>query len=226
MIHTIIVEDDPMVAQINRQYLERIGGFVIDGVFGSGTAALNYLEKHTNDLIILDVYMPTMTGLTLLRKVRALGLKSSIIMVTAAMETKVISEALELGVVDYLIKPFSYERFQEAINRYLGKLRLLSSKEVVDQSEVDSLINNNMMNDKRHTELTKGLNKITLDTITAHLEKHGKEKCTCEMLSQDCNLSKVTIRRYLNYLIDIGKVENTIDYETGGRPCTLYYLKH
>ena len=72
MIRTIIVEDDPMVAQIHRQYLERLQGFSIDGVFSSGATALTYLEKHNNDLIILDVYMPTMTGIQLLRRLRAI----------------------------------------------------------------------------------------------------------------------------------------------------------
>ena len=225
MIRTMIVEDDPMVAQIHRQYLERLQGFSIDGVFSSGATALTYLEKHNNDLIILDVYMPTMTGIQLLRRLRAIGVKSSIIMVTAAVDTNVISDALALGVVDYLIKPFSYERFQEAINRYLNKVRLLKSKQVIDQTELDSLINNSMLANPKNTELSKGLNQKTLETIAAQLKKHGSEQCTCEGISKECNLSKVTIRRYLNYLIDIGEVENTIDYETGGRPRTLYYLK-
>ena len=113
MIHTIIVEDDPMVAQIHRQYLEKLNGFNIDGIFNDGNRALDYLEKHPNDLIILDIYMPTMTGLQLLRKLRSIGIKSSVIMVTAAMETKVIGDALELGIVDYLIKPFN--KVQEAL---------------------------------------------------------------------------------------------------------------
>ncbi len=226
MIHTIIVEDDPMVAQIHRQYLEKLNGFNIDGIFNDGNRALDYLEKHPNDLIILDIYMPTMTGLQLLRKLRSIGIKSSVIMVTAAMETKVIGDALELGIVDYLIKPFSYERFHEAISRYLSKRQLLKNKQVVDQAELDRLMNSNLSTKVNITELSKGLNKATLDIITEQLQKAGTEKCTCESLSQACNLSKVTIRRYLNYLIDIGKVENTIDYETGGRPRTLYFLKY
>src|SRR5574344_1076997 len=127
MIHTIIVEDDPMVAQIHRQYLEKLNGFNIDGIFFFCNRALDYLEKHPNDLIILDIYMPTMTGLQLLRKLRSIGIKSSVIMVTAAMETKVIGDALELGIVDYLIKPFSYERFHEASSRYLSKRQLLKN---------------------------------------------------------------------------------------------------
>ena len=226
MIHTIIVEDDPMVAKIHRQYLERLGGFSIDGIFNDGTKALDYLEKHTNDLIILDIYMPRMTGLQLLHKLRAIDVTSSVIMVTAAMESTIIGDALELGIIDYLIKPFSYERFREAINRYLSKRQLLQNKQVVDQAELDRLISNNLLSKQNISELSKGLNKATLDIITEQLKKSGTEKCTCENLSQACNLSKVTIRRYLNYLIEIGQAENTIDYETGGRPRTLYFLKY
>ena len=62
MIHTAIVEDDPMVAQINRQYLQRMGDFHIGGIFTNGKDALEYLQTQPVDLAILDVYMPGING--------------------------------------------------------------------------------------------------------------------------------------------------------------------
>jgi len=62
MIHTIIVEDDPMVAQINYQYINRFHDFQVDGIFGNGRDAWEYLQNHQPDLVILDVYMPVISG--------------------------------------------------------------------------------------------------------------------------------------------------------------------
>jgi response regulator of citrate/malate metabolism len=224
VFHAIIIEDDPMVAQINRQYLERFNKFIIEGVFNNGRKALDYLRNNPNDLIILDVYMPSMTGIQFLRELRSEQIESAVIMVTAATETQVVSDSLKLGILDYLIKPFSFERFQRAIHIYLNKAELLKSNSIVDQNVVDRLINNDFETAELHMELSKGLNYKTLETIYGYLQEHQQEKLTCEKLSYASCLSKVTIRRYLNYLIDTGKVQSCIDYETGGRPRVLYYL--
>lgn len=119
MIRTIIIEDDPMVAQINCQYLQPLGDFQIDGIFNSGAAAQEYLKENEADLAIVDIYMPGMNGIELLRWIRGDHRSLSVIMVTAATEIQTVAEALQLGIVDYLIKPFSFARFQEAVQKYL-----------------------------------------------------------------------------------------------------------
>ena len=105
MIRTIIIEDDPMVAQINCQYLQPLGDFQIDGIFNSGAAAQEYLKENEADLAIVDIYMPGMNGIELLRWIRGDHRNLSVIMVTAATEIQTVAEALQLGIVDYLIKP-------------------------------------------------------------------------------------------------------------------------
>ncbi len=225
VFRTVIVEDDPMVAQINQQYIEHFGEFTVDGVFTNGRCAWAYLSTHQVDLVILDVYMPVVSGSELLRMLRAENIKSAVIMVTAATEMRVVDEALRLGIVDYLIKPFSFHRFQEAIQKYLSKTNLLNSNQQVNQAVVDRLLNNKLSLDIEHGELQKGLNQKTLTYIYDHLREHSIEKHTCESISQASGLSRVTIRRYLNYLIEIGGVLSTIDYETGGRPRVLYRLR-
>lgn len=225
MVHTIVVEDDPMVAQINCQYLKQFGDFTVDEVFGNGRDAWEYIRAHEPDLIILDVHMPHVGGNELLRRMRGENIKSAVIMVTAATEMTVVDEALNLGIVDYLIKPFSFLRFQEAIQKYLSKINLLKSVTNVDQSMVDRLLSNETAPDLDQSELRKGLNQKTLTYIFDYLREHPGEKHTCESISADAGLSKVTIRHYLNYLIETGRVLSSIDYETGGRPRVLYRLK-
>ncbi|QAT50548.1 response regulator [Caproiciproducens sp. NJN-50] len=226
MIHAAIVEDDPMVAQINRQYLQQFGDFKIDGVFGNGRDAWEYVHENQPDLVILDVYMPIVSGIELLSRLRGENIKSAVIMVTAATEMSVVEEALRMGIVDYLVKPFSFQRFQEAIQKYLSKVNLLKSSTTVNQTMVDRLLNNKPVSfDPDHSELRKGLSQSTLAGLYSCLKEQADEKQTCESISARAGLSKVTVRRYLNYLIETGLVSSSIDYETGGRPRVLYQLK-
>ena len=69
------------------------------------------------------------------------------------------------------------------------------------------------------------MNPKTHDRVKSYLRERPDEKHTCESLSAALGLSKVTIRRYLNYLIEIQEMVSSIDYETGGRPRVLYLLK-
>ena len=75
------------------------------------------------------------------------------------------------------------------------------------------------------TALRKGLNQMTLDHIYGFLLEHPQNKHTCKSISEAVGLSKVTVRSYLNYLIEMGRLVSSIDYETGGRPRVLYRLE-
>lgn len=225
MIHTIIVEDDPMVAQINLQYLNRFGGFSVDEIFSNGKDAWDYLQNQQPDLIILDVYMPVISGQQLLRSIRTANMRCSVIMITAATEMVIVDEALRLGIVDYLIKPYTCERFQQAIQTFLKKENLLKGRSNADQAIIDQLLKNESAA-VSETELQKGLNHKTLARVKKQLEEASHETShTCESLSTATGLSKVTVRRYLHYLIELGIVQTEIDYETGGRPRVIYKIK-
>jgi len=120
MIKAIVVEDDMMVAAINRQYLSAVPDIRIAGVFHSGKEALNYLEGHQVDLIILGIYMPGFTGLELLSHLRQSRCPAEVIMVTAANDTECLDIALKMGILDYLMQSRN-EFSQETIDRMLGQ---------------------------------------------------------------------------------------------------------
>lgn len=223
-MNVIIVEDDPMVAQLNGQYLSQLEGITLRGQFSNGADALEYLKSNPVELAVMDVYMPTTSGLELLRAIRGAGIQTAVIMITAATEMQVVEEALRLGIEDYIIKPFSYQRLQEAVQNYMNKANLVRRSPKADQAVVDQLLRNTFPSESTR-ELRKGLNAKTLASIESLLRENPAGPHTCGSISAESGLSKVTVRHYLNYLIETGTLRSSIDYETGGRPRVLYRLK-
>ena len=226
MYKAIIVDDNAPVAEINREYLEKCGGFEIVAIFKDGADALEYLRDNKVDLAILDVYMPKLDGMQLLHKLRSIHNPVSVIMITAANDLGVIGSTLNNGIIDYIIKPFSFERFSSAIDKFKKRAGFMAENktERITQTKLDTLLETQQPSPESEP-LEKGLNKKTLETIHSWLTAHPTETVTCEALSGQLTLSKVTIRRYMNYLIETGKVKSTVDYETGGRPSIIYQLK-
>ena len=111
MYRVVIVEDDPMVSLINRTYVERDSRFQVVQTFQDGQTALDWLAQNPVDLVVLDVYMPLFTGEELLRALRHQQIDVDAIMVTAANAGPTVDALLKMGVVDYLMKPFTAERW-------------------------------------------------------------------------------------------------------------------
>ncbi len=224
MIRIIVVEDDPLVAQLNAAYLSRMEGFEVTGIFSNGLEALQYLKENPVELAVMDVYMPLCSGVELLRQMRGSGIQTAVIMITAATEMKVVEESLRLGIEDYIIKPFSYDRLRDSVLRFRDKTSLVHGSKEVSQDMVDRLLGNRPAG-KPRGNLPKGLNARTLETIQEVLTREPDGDHTCESISAASGLSRVTVRHYLNYLIDTEVLTSAIDYETGGRPRVLYRMK-
>lgn len=223
MVRTIVADDDPMVAEINRQYLLRAGPFQIDGSYSTAAAALEHLDNIPTDLLILGLRNSLPDNLFLLRTIRLKHIPCSVIMATTADSIQTVEEFLRLGVIDYLIKPYSYDRFESACRRYLDRAELLQRNPMADQQMLDRLLGRE--SSAGSSELHKGLNQRTLDLIQEQLLRNPGLSLACEDFAATTGLSKVTVRRYLNYLIGAGQMDSTIDYETGGRPRLLYFLR-
>ena len=129
MYRVIIVEDDPMVAAINRQYIDVTPSFRTDRIFKNGSEALAYLKKADADLIILDYYMPSMNGGEFLDALHAAGKAPAVIMVTSANDTDIVKSLLNRGVIDYLVKPFEYTRFRAALDKFSNTSEYLKKRQ-------------------------------------------------------------------------------------------------
>lgn len=222
MFNVLIVEDDPMVAMINEQYIKRNKNFKVIGKCKDGKSALDFLDQNQVDLLVLDVYMPHTNGFELLREIRSRQMMVEAIMVTAANGRESLEEALHLGIVDYLVKPFTFERFQMALEKFIAQNNALKDIETLNQLSIDYIIDNSR---KKSEELyPKGIQVKTLEKIMEELNKNNDKWLTGDEISERISLTSVTVRRYMNYLSESGKVIAQINYETGGRPCMKYKI--
>ena len=221
MYRVVIVEDDPMVALLNRTYVERDPRFRVVQTFQDGRAALEWLEQNPAELAVLDVYMPLLTGAELLRELRRRGIGIDAVMVTAANDGATVDTLLKMGVVDYLVKPFTYERFQQALDTFCRHKEAVHGQ-AVTQGELDKLF---APPDSGDRSAPKGLQESTLKLIRDCLHAAPVQGLPSEAISKQTNLSVVTVRRYANYLVERGEACSTVNYDTGGRPCRLYQLK-
>ena len=221
----IIIEDDPMVASINKQYVQRNSQLELAGIFSNGADGLKYLQDHTADLIILDMYMPLMDGKEFLNQLRASQNPIDVIMVTAATDINNIRSLFSYGLVDYLVKPFEYSRFATALDKFIQKQNLMEHNRDLSQQKVDELLSFTNFNQNKEKEVlpSKGLQSKTLDSIRTYLNQHIGEGLTSEQIADEVGLSRVTIRRYMNYLIELKEVSSDVDYNTGGRPSIIYH---
>ena len=216
----VIVEDDLMVAAINREFALKTPGLNVVATFYSGREALDFLSQNQTDLILLDIYMSGYTGLELLKELRSQGNKTDVIIISAANDAEHIEEAFHLGIVDYLIKPFTYSRFRDAVQKFLLR-RSLQLKGTYTQADIDKILDSSS---DCGGILRKGLQQQTLDRILNCLfsKKNHGQFLTSEKISEETNFSKMTIRRYMNYLIEQKKAVSRINYSTGGRPSIEY----
>ena len=171
MYKILIVEDDPMVAMINEQYIKKNKNFELVGKCSNGAAALEFLENNEVDLLVLDVYMPQMDGFETLRRVRNKQITVDAIMVTAANDRNSLEEALHLGIVDYLVKPFTFDRFQMALEKYISQNSALKDVETLNQKNIDHIIDNaRKKSDDLHP---KGIQEKTTELILEYLKENS-----------------------------------------------------
>lgn len=221
----IIVEDDSMVAALNRQFLAAFDELTVVGEFRNGLEALEFLRRNPVDLVILDYYMTVMDGRELIVACHDEKIHLDFIMITAANQSDDISDIVHLGVVDYLVKPFTRKRFGTAISHYLElKGRMQSTSGRLSQEEIDRVLVRNTP-PEREEILEKGLQKETLERIRLFLREYKEEEFTCNQLANKVGLSRITVRRYMNYLLTKDEIVSCVDYSTGGRPAIKYRMR-
>lgn len=222
-IRVVIIEDDPMVVEINRDFVEAVPGFKTVGKAKNGKQGLEIIDRLKPDLVIVDIFMPEMDGIEFIREVRENRMDIDVIVISASDQPSHIQECMRCGIIDYLIKPFKKERLAHSLENY-KKVRLNLDKHTrFNQEDIDSIVSVGPVSTA--SELPKGLNRITLDKIKGLLVS-DRRYYTANEVAERVGVSRVTSRRYLEYLNEIGEVCINAEYGSVGRPLKKYKLSN
>ncbi|WP_125582062.1 response regulator [Levilactobacillus cerevisiae] len=222
----LIVEDDPMVRMINHRFLERIAELKDATVTESesAVAALDLPDLADYELVLLDMYLPQINGTQFLSELVQRQLHPQVIMMTAANDQQTLKEAVNYGVLDFLIKPFSFDRFQKAIDKYL-KMMVVDHKTTVSQTDLDSLFLGDVtaVQSGGRKALPKGLSRLSLRKIVAALQEFPATFANQEV-ADHTGLSRVSTKKYLDFLAEIDYLNSEIVYQKSGRPLTKFAI--
>ncbi|WP_105030083.1 response regulator [Arthrobacter ruber] len=224
-IRVLVVEDDPVAADAHAEYVRRLPGFELVGIARSGADLAGFLHpageepgrtRIAVDLMLLDMNLPDAHGLDIIRRVRGLGLPLDIIAITAVRDLQVVRSAISSGIVQYLIKPFTFSAFSEKLGAYREFRRnLVEQASSTTQAEVDSAFAS--LRPAMTATLPKGLSAETLRAVSRLLRELSAPTSAIEV-SEALSMSRVTARRYLEYLADQQSALRTPRYGTRGRP--------
>jgi response regulator of citrate/malate metabolism len=227
MIKVMIVEDDPMVCEINKKFLAKVDGFELSTTAKTLEEAKVKIKNDVPDLILLDIFFPNGKGIDLIKWLRREGFSSDVIFITADNNTETFEEAFRYGAVDYIIKPFVLDRFKTALNKYASRRLHLRNNDEIDQSLVDRYVYQDLQakTETSNRIMMKGFSQHTFDKVNEAIESWEKETFTAEEIAKEIGVSRITARRYLDYLEREGKLEIEFEYGKVGRPQNKYKLK-
>ncbi|MBL1085732.1 response regulator [Streptomyces actinomycinicus] len=217
-IRVLVVEDDPVAADAHVMYVGRVPGFVAVGKAHTGAEARRILDRTPVDLLLLDLHLPDGHGLQLARSLRAAGYHADVIAVTSARDLAVVREGVSLGVVQYVLKPFTFATLRDRLARYAEFHAAVG--EASGQDEVDRALAS--LRAPSPAALPKGLSGPTLERVTAALREAASEGLTAARVAEAVGISRITARRYLEHLVEAGRAGRSPLYGQVGRPELVY----
>ncbi|MFT4567697.1 MAG: DNA-binding LytR/AlgR family response regulator [Saprospiraceae bacterium] len=123
----IIVEDQPPAQRILKKYIRDIGLLELKGVFADALSAMQFIESEMVDIMFLDIHLPKLSGVQM---IKILDKKPNIVLTTAFSDYAI--DGYELDVIDYLLKPFSFERFVKAVTKVKHKSTPLANSSTIE----------------------------------------------------------------------------------------------
>lgn len=207
MIKCIIIEDQPPAQRVLKKYISDIGNMELKATFTDALQAMVFLKNESVDLIFLDIHLPKLSGIEFLK---TLKLKPHVILTTAFSDYAL--ESYEYDVVDYLLKPFSFERFIQAVSKVPFKK--------AEQSKLENSIDKMTLPDVLFIKSGYEHIKVNVTEIrfiqsdSDYTEIHLLEK---KYLSQEPLRywerqldSKIFVRIHKSYILNISKIERIV----------------
>ncbi|MCG7601469.1 response regulator [Halomonas sp. McH1-25] len=223
-MRVLIVEDDPMVMRLNVDYLNRLDEVQLVAQCDSVPSAIDVLDQERVDLVLLDVYLRNRSGLEVIRHLQRTGCDTDVVLITAATETETVRAARRLGVSDYLVKPFTFERFRDAVQACRQARKTLEGlSDRVAQQDIDRLFQPmSAPEPRRPGDLPKGLTATSLSQVAQAILALPDGNFTTETLMPATGMSRVSVRKYLKYLAESGVLAESFHYGQVGRPSFTY----
>ena len=166
VFRVLVVEDQAAAAEVMATYVERVAGFEVAGHARSGADCLQRLAAGGIDLIMLDIYLPDMSGLEVLRRIRAAGSTVDVIAVTRARDLSVVQAAVSFGAMQYLVKPFTFAAVRQKLERYQAYRAMLAENDLLlAQQEVDRLMHT--LREPAADDLPKGISSESLQVVVS-----------------------------------------------------------
>jgi len=198
MISCIAIDDEPLALQLIHQYCEKIPFLQLEKVFTNPDEAKNYLQQHSIDLLFLDIQMPDINGVQFYKN---LAVKPLVIFTTAFKDFAV--EGFNVDAIDYLLKPFEYNRFLKSVYKVKEYMEFLSSQEL----QMNSLyvkVNYEMMKiNLKDIELVEALD----DYIKIHIKPNPVLTLMTLKSMQEKLPVKEFARVHRSYIVPLSKVE-------------------
>ena len=225
MISVLVVDDDFMVARLHSSVVAREEGFAVAGIASTGTDALRAVEATRPDLVLLDIYLPDMTGLEVLRRLREGASEDlDVIVISAARDLDTLRTALRGGVFHYLVKPFEIESLQHRLREYAVHRAELEDLTEVGQDDVDRVFRAGTVV-RAGGGLPKGISPETTGLVLQALESADEDGLSATECAESTGLSRSSTRRYLEHLVSVGRAEMRPRYGAAGRPERRYRLR-
>lgn len=225
MITVLIVEDEPLIAEAHRTYLERLTGFSLAGVAATARDAMRIASEASAsptpvDLVLLDLGLPDASGIALASALSGLRPAPDIIAITSERDLEMVRAAVSHGALAYLLKPFTFAAFRDRLERYRRyRSALPAGTEAASQAEVDRALAELRSADK--SVAPKGVAPATNDEI-ARVVRDRADGVTADEVAKQVGVSRVTAWRYLERLADEGTLARQTEYGRTGRPSTRY----
>lgn len=227
LVRTLVVDDDQQVAGLHSGFLLAHGGFEVAGTAHTGSQAMALIGTLRPELVLLDIHLPDMSGIDVLRAARNLpGEPVDIIAITAARELETVRAAMAGGVLHYLVKPFGSRVLLDRLDAYLQAREQLrsgdGSRDTLDQASIDRLLRPGTAASFPTvlSGLPKGLSEPTLTAVVRELKKSGESSASA--VAAGVGLARVSARRYLEFLVTRGMAAVAPRYGDAGRPEKFY----
>jgi response regulator of citrate/malate metabolism len=207
-----------MVARAHERLVNQVDGFTVVGTAHTGAQALSLIRELAPDLVLLDIYLPDQSGVDVIRQARSSLPEVDFIVVSAAREGETVGAALQGGIVSYLFKPFRVEELSARLAAYLDRRRTLEGGGALDQAQLDRALGGGRA---FASTLPKGISAETAALVERSL-KGAKADVSAAECAEALGLSRIAVRKYLEYFVETGTAEVQLRYGQAGRPQRRY----